>query len=94
VAGCLAHHIAGDAASKRRSGPLQIVIHRAGTEEPGPVLMTTVGLQVHAPLAALFLIFIWIWHDACDPLEKAVFSQARAAYEFIQLLYKGTVAQR
>ncbi len=27
----------------------------------------------HAPLAALFLVFIWMWYDACDPVEQALF---------------------
>ena len=45
-------------------------------------------------LAGLFLVFIWIWHDACDSVEQAMFLQARAAYEFIQVLHKGAVAQR
>ena len=40
----------------------------------------------YAPLAAPFVIFIWIWHNACDPVEQAVFPWARAAYEFIQVL--------
>jgi hypothetical protein len=30
-------------------------------------------MEAHAPLAALFLVFIWIWHDACDPVEQAMF---------------------